>query len=226
MDTLECPVRLPMRLLESCTPFRSRGMSPCLFVALMWTHTTVDMASLCPIHRLTCTTSAADVDAFTDKSRLYFKAGDNLDYFKFFLTRGTYMADPITKVNTHTHPATNPLSHTTAMQALNNVAYDLSLFRLLYTYIHIYFSFSISIDSDDQSIYLSMYINVRHHRPALRTLVVHIYTLYSIDPIPVSPHERTESVRHSHSHTPDDGLHYDCDHGRQRQRRVAGHVVV
>ena len=138
MDTLECPVRLPMRLLESCTPFRSRGMSPCLFVALMWTHTTVDMASLCPLHRLTCTTSAADVDAFTDKSRLYFKAGDNLDYFKFFLTRGTYMADPITKVNTHTHPATNPLSHTTAMQALNNVAYDLSLFRLLYTYIHTY----------------------------------------------------------------------------------------
>jgi Peroxidase len=75
----------------------SRGMSTCLFAALMWTHTTVDnMASLCPIKRLTCTASQTDVDAFTNKAKLYFQPGDNLDYFNFFLTRGTHQTLPDT----------------------------------------------------------------------------------------------------------------------------------
>ncbi len=76
--------------------FRLRGMSECNFMGLMWTHTTVDnMASLCPIKKLTCTTSLLDVWAFTNKTKLYFQAGDNLDYFKFFLSRGTMTTLPI-----------------------------------------------------------------------------------------------------------------------------------
>jgi Peroxidase len=72
--------------------FTSRGMSNCLFMALMWTHTTMDnMASLCPIKRLTCRASSLDVSLFTDRTRLYFKAGDNLDYFGFFLNRGSHV---------------------------------------------------------------------------------------------------------------------------------------
>ena len=71
--------------------FTSRGMSPCLFMGLMYTHTTIDnMASMCPIKRLTCTAGSTDVDAFTNKAKLYFKPGDNLDYFNFFLARGTH----------------------------------------------------------------------------------------------------------------------------------------
>jgi hypothetical protein len=63
----------------------------------MWTHTTVDnMGSLCPIKKLSCTASAADVTAFTDKSKMYFKAGDYLDYFGFFLGRGTMTTLPDT----------------------------------------------------------------------------------------------------------------------------------
>jgi hypothetical protein len=77
--------------------FTSRGMTECSFMALMWTHTTVDnMASLCPITKLTCTASNNDVAAFTDRSKLYFKAGDNLDYFNFFLKRGTHETLPFT----------------------------------------------------------------------------------------------------------------------------------
>jgi hypothetical protein len=77
--------------------FTSRGMSECLFMGLMWTHTTMDnMASLCPIKRLTCTASSSDVAAFTDRSRLYFKAGDKLDYFNFFLKRGNHQTLPDT----------------------------------------------------------------------------------------------------------------------------------
>ena len=77
--------------------FRLRGMSECLFMGLMWTHTTVDnMASLCPIKKLSCRTTPSDVSAFTNTSKLYFKAGDNLDYFKFFLTRGTMSTLPDT----------------------------------------------------------------------------------------------------------------------------------
>ena len=77
--------------------FTSRGMSECLFMGLMYTHTTVDnMASMCPIKRLTCTASSTDVYKFTDKSKLYFNAGDNLDYFNFFLNRGTHQTLPDT----------------------------------------------------------------------------------------------------------------------------------
>jgi hypothetical protein len=53
-----------------------------------------NMASLCPIKRLTCIAGSSDVDAFTNKARLYFKAGDNLDYFNFFLARGTHQTIP------------------------------------------------------------------------------------------------------------------------------------
>jgi hypothetical protein len=66
-------------------------------MGLMWTHTTLDnMGSLCPIKKLTCTSSPSDVAAFTNKTKLYFKAGDDLDYFKFFLTRGSMTTLPDT----------------------------------------------------------------------------------------------------------------------------------
>jgi hypothetical protein len=71
--------------------FTSRGMSECLFMGLMWTHTTVySMGSLCPVSRLPCTTTSADVTAYTDTSALYFKAGDKLEYFNFFQEPGTH----------------------------------------------------------------------------------------------------------------------------------------
>ena len=77
--------------------FRLRGMSECLFMALMWTHTTMDnMGSLCPIKKLTCTANSFDVAAFTNRNKLYFRAGDNLDYFNFFLKRGTHFTLPDT----------------------------------------------------------------------------------------------------------------------------------
>jgi Peroxidase len=80
---------------ETIDWFASRGMSECLFMALMWTHTTMDnMASLCPIARLTCLTSNATVDTFTDKTKIYFTAGRNLDYFTFFLYRGMHAVTP------------------------------------------------------------------------------------------------------------------------------------
>jgi hypothetical protein len=60
----------------------------------MWTHTTVDnMEFLCPIKKLTCTPSASEVTAF-NQSELYFKAGDNLDFFPFFLEPGTHKFVP------------------------------------------------------------------------------------------------------------------------------------
>lgn len=82
---------------ESTEWFSSRGMSPCLFMGLMWTHTTVAiMGSLCPLTRLTCTTDSEDVSTFPDPTLLYFSADDDLDYFDFFLTRGNHktLRDP------------------------------------------------------------------------------------------------------------------------------------
>jgi hypothetical protein len=59
-------------------------------MALMWTHTTVkDMDFLCPLQRMICTATQSDVDDFGNQNR-YFNAGDALDYFDFFLNRGTH----------------------------------------------------------------------------------------------------------------------------------------
>ena len=77
--------------------FTSRGMSECLFMGLMWTHTTMDnMASLCPLKRLVCRATSTDVKEFDEDEKLYFRAGDNLDYFNFFLNRGTHQTLPDT----------------------------------------------------------------------------------------------------------------------------------
>lgn len=71
--------------------FKDRGMSECLWMSLMWSHTTVDsMASMCPIRKMSCLAQENDVRAFGDKSRLYFEAGDYLDYYDFFLERGEH----------------------------------------------------------------------------------------------------------------------------------------
>lgn len=69
--------------------FLNRGMSECLWLSLLWTHTTIDkMGTMCPIQKMTCTADHDDVALYPDKSKLYFGAGDNLDYFDFFMTRG------------------------------------------------------------------------------------------------------------------------------------------
>ena len=81
--------------VEATRWFTSRGMSACLFISLMWTHTIIaPMASMCPLTRLTCTTSSEDVATFPDPTALYFKAEDNLDFFNFFLARGTHESVP------------------------------------------------------------------------------------------------------------------------------------
>ena len=70
--------------------FTLRGMSLCSMMAMMWTHTTVeDMAFLCPIQKIICTATQDDVED-VDAQDLYFKANDQLDYFDFFLNRGTH----------------------------------------------------------------------------------------------------------------------------------------
>lgn len=61
---------------------------------------------MCPITQLTCTTTQAEVDEFvaaesalgsSDQTKLYFEAGDNLDYFDFFLKSGSHQTKlPIT----------------------------------------------------------------------------------------------------------------------------------
>jgi hypothetical protein len=54
--------------------FTDRGMSLCSMMALMWTHTTIeDMDFLCPLQRLICTATQADVDDFGNQNR-YFNA--------------------------------------------------------------------------------------------------------------------------------------------------------
>jgi Peroxidase len=77
--------------------FTTRGMSDCLLMGLMSTHTLVDnMASMCPITHLTCTAQQSDVDAFTNTNKLYFQAGDILNFFSFFIQRGTHQTIPDT----------------------------------------------------------------------------------------------------------------------------------
>lgn len=51
---------------------------------------------MCPIRNLPCTTTADDVAAFLDTSRLFFDVGDELDYFDFFLEVGTHVTLPAT----------------------------------------------------------------------------------------------------------------------------------
>jgi Peroxidase len=71
--------------------FTTRGMNECLFMALMWTHTAIEpMGLLCPLQKLTCTASSDDVSLYGEDNR-YFQVGDELDYFNFFLDRGTQM---------------------------------------------------------------------------------------------------------------------------------------
>jgi Peroxidase len=103
--TKKYPLCGPTELLPSVTLtahqtnqwFASRGMSECLFMGLMWTHTTVDgMGSGCPLKRLPCTAGLSDVFAFKNKAKLFFKSGDMLDYFNFFLNRGTHQTLPDT----------------------------------------------------------------------------------------------------------------------------------
>ena len=73
--------------------FTLRGMNVCPMMALMWTHTTIeDFEFSCPIQRLICTTTQSDVDQLEDQNK-FFHAGDALDYFDFFLHRGTHIPD-------------------------------------------------------------------------------------------------------------------------------------
>lgn len=61
-------------------------------MSLLWTHTTIeDMDLECPLQRLTCTALQAHADAFGDVNR-YFNAGDEFDYFDFFLNCDTHSA--------------------------------------------------------------------------------------------------------------------------------------
>jgi hypothetical protein len=70
--------------------FTLRGMGVCSMMALMWTHTSVrSMGFACPLQRLICTASQTDADEFGSQNR-YFNTNDALDYFDFFLDRGTH----------------------------------------------------------------------------------------------------------------------------------------
>jgi len=75
--------------------FLSRGMSSCNWMALMWTHTTMDALGLeCPLKELpTNPASFGDVQVFHkygNSDLIYFKPGDELDYWRFFLDRGVH----------------------------------------------------------------------------------------------------------------------------------------
>jgi hypothetical protein len=76
--------------------FMSRGMGSCNWQALMWTHTTMaNMASECPIKSLPSSrASYADVAVFEkydNKASLYFKPGDDIDYWRHFMARGVHI---------------------------------------------------------------------------------------------------------------------------------------
>jgi hypothetical protein len=77
--------------------FVDRGLYECLWMALMFTHTTMDnMAFTCPLKKLPATATQEHVDTFkTDypgpgEEKLYFGAGETLDYFEFFLQKGKH----------------------------------------------------------------------------------------------------------------------------------------
>jgi len=60
--------------------FINRGMNPCQFMALMWTHTTIDdlakyVENICPLLKLPCSTTE----------------GVKLDYFSYFLQPGEHI---------------------------------------------------------------------------------------------------------------------------------------
>jgi hypothetical protein len=67
--------------------FVDRGMNPCQFMALMWTHTSLAMAGsafgTCPLMKLPCTT----------------ENGDQLDYFTKFLQRGSHKVASVAMIN-------------------------------------------------------------------------------------------------------------------------------
>ena len=70
--------------------FTDRGMGLCAMMALLWTHTTLeDMDFVCPLQKMTCTPTTEDVTNFGNEGR-FFNAGDELDYFDFFLNRGNH----------------------------------------------------------------------------------------------------------------------------------------
>jgi hypothetical protein len=84
--------------------FASRGMGSCNWLALMWTHTTLDNMSLeCPIKTLpTNPASSGDVhmfDKYNNKESLYFEPGDKLDYWSHFLSRGAHSPSPYEKMS-------------------------------------------------------------------------------------------------------------------------------
>jgi Peroxidase len=73
--------------------FTLRGMNVCSMMALMWTHTTIEeLQFACPIKRLICTATQDDVNNFGSPNR-FFNVGDELDYYDFFLNRGTHIPD-------------------------------------------------------------------------------------------------------------------------------------
>jgi hypothetical protein len=60
------------------------------------------MAITCPLMYLPCETTSAEVDTFEhfgNTARLYFNASQTLDYFNFFLDRGTHIPTPAGEVN-------------------------------------------------------------------------------------------------------------------------------
>jgi Peroxidase len=70
--------------------FVNRGMTPCQFMALMWTHTTIDnmgeVYGTCPIMHLPCTLEDEDGEE------------DTLDYFTKFLQPGTHEVASIEEI--------------------------------------------------------------------------------------------------------------------------------
>jgi hypothetical protein len=76
---------------EASDWFTLRGMNECSMMALMWTHTLIEELEFkCPMQRLICTAAQEDAENFEDENR-YFNVGDALDYFDFFLNRGTHV---------------------------------------------------------------------------------------------------------------------------------------
>lgn len=67
--------------------FKSWGMDELLSMSLIWSHTNLDnMAITCPLKKHTCTTTQNGVDKDARHiDRLYFEAGDNVDYFEFVI---------------------------------------------------------------------------------------------------------------------------------------------
>jgi hypothetical protein len=61
------------------------------------------MAITCPPMNLRCDTTSAEVDQFENTARIYFNASQTLDYFNFFLDRGTHSPAAAEQVNDPEH---------------------------------------------------------------------------------------------------------------------------